>query len=311
MRPHIDSELDQLPVPRDAPEWTARPERSNRYVIRLIVWIALKLGRPIARALLYPIVAYFLAFAPSARRASADFLRRALGRTVRVTDSFRHFHCFAAALLDRVFLLNDQFARFDVSIHGQEIVEEMTARGEGGFLLGAHLGSFEIVRSIARAGRGTQVSLAMYEENAQKVSSVLNAINPLLTLEIIALGNLDAILKVRAAVERGGFVGMLGDRTIEGEGTLPCVFFGERVGFPTGPFRVAALLKRPIVLMFGIYRGGQRYDVYFERLPDMPRDAHAQCGVSIEESLQRYVTRLEDYCRAAPYNWFNFYDFWR
>jgi predicted LPLAT superfamily acyltransferase len=27
--------------------------------------------------------------------------------------------------------------------------------------------------------------------------------------------------------------------------------------------------------------------------------------------LLRYVERLEHYCRLAPYNWFNFYDFWR
>jgi predicted LPLAT superfamily acyltransferase len=31
----------------------------------------------------------------------------------------------------------------------------------------------------------------------------------------------------------------------------------------------------------------------------------------IEPLFQRYADRLEHYCRVAPYNWFNFYDFWR
>ncbi len=26
--------------------------------------------------------------------------------------------------------------------------------------------------------------------------------------------------------------------------------------------------------------------------------------------MQRYVAILESLCREAPYNWFNFYDFW-
>ena len=27
--------------------------------------------------------------------------------------------------------------------------------------------------------------------------------------------------------------------------------------------------------------------------------------------MQRYADRLAHYARSAPYNWFNFYDFWR
>jgi predicted LPLAT superfamily acyltransferase len=65
------------------------------------------------------------------------------------------------------------------------------------------------------------------------------------------------------------------------------------------------------VLMFGLYRGGNRYDVHFERLADMKSIDLAQRDVLIEQSLRRYVARLEHYCRAAPYNWFNFYDFWK
>ena len=61
---------------------------------------------------------------------------------------------------------------------------------------------------------------------------------------------------------------MLADRLIEGEDTVRHRFLGEDAAFPTGPFRMAAMLRRPIVLMFGLYRGGNRYDVFFERLPD-------------------------------------------
>ena len=31
----------------------------------------------------------------------------------------------------------------------------------------------------------------------------------------------------------------------------------------------------------------------------------------IHAALRDYVARLERLCREAPYNWFNFYDYWR
>jgi hypothetical protein len=78
--------------------------------------------------------------------------------------------------------------------------------------------------------------------------------------------------------------------------------------FPVGPFRLAALLKRPIVFMTGVYRGGRRYDIHFEVLADPAMSGGTE--QTIEAAMQQYVARLEYYCRLAPYNWFNFYEFW-
>ncbi len=51
-------------------EWVSRPERGALPVIKLGVWIALRLGRRAARLFLYPICLYFLASSPSASRSS-------------------------------------------------------------------------------------------------------------------------------------------------------------------------------------------------------------------------------------------------
>jgi len=276
--------------------------------MRITAWLALALGRGTARLLLYPACLYYLLFARAARRASREYLRRALGRDAGVADIFRQFHAFAATTLDRVFLLNGRIGRFDVRVHGQETVDCIVAGGQGCFLLGAHMGSFEIVRALGAHARGLTVSRLMYEHNGRKLASVFNAINPGLSQQIISLGEPDTMLKVEAALARGEMVGMLADRTIEGDGTLPHAFLGQEAGFPAGPFRVAAILRRPVVLMFGLYRGGNRYDIHFERLEGDeagPREAR------LRRMQAQYVARLEHYCRNAPYNWFNFYDFWR
>lgn len=294
-----------------SPEWVRHPERSNTLALRFIVWVALTLGRPAARLLLYPVCLYFLIFSPASYAASEKYLRKVLTREPGLADAFRHCHAFAATILDRVFLFNDQYARFDVRVHDEDILADMLARGEGCFLLGAHMGSFEIIRALGRRNTGARISLVMYEENAKKFNSVLGAINPDLGMQVILLGKLDSMLKVEAALNEGEIVGMLGDRTFQGEGTVACQFLGEQARFPNGPFRLAAMLKRPMVLMFGLYRGGNRYDIYFERLVDTWQAPHATRDLLLERALRHYVERLEHYCRDAPYNWYNFYDFWR
>ena len=316
MRGTIDTGLEGSPrKPRPEgparPEWVSRPERSNMLALRLIVWVALTLGRPVARLALYPVCLYFLMFSPALHTASTKYLRKVLPREPGLADVARHCHAFAATLLDRVFLFNDQYARFDVRVHDEDILFDMTARGEGCLLLGAHLGSFEIIRALGRRNTRARISLVMYEENARKFNSVLGAINPGLNLQVIALGKIDSMLKVETALNQGEIVGMLGDRTFRNEGTVACRFLGEPARFPSGPFRLAAMLKRPIVLMIGLYRGGNRYDIYFERLVDTWPAPRAAREPLLERSLHRYVERLEHYCRDAPYNWYNFYDFWR
>jgi predicted LPLAT superfamily acyltransferase len=296
---------------RARPEWVGRPERSSPQGMRFLVWVALTLGRPAARLLLYPVCVYLMIFSAASGAASTKYLRKTLDREPGIADGFRHCHAFLATLLDRVFLFNDQYARFDVRVHNEAIFAGMPAQQGGYFLLGAHMGSFEIIRALGRCNTSTRINLAMYEEGATKFHAVLNAINPALNLEVIALGKIDAMLKVAAALNRGEIVGMLGDRTFQGEGIVACPFLGEPARFPSGPFRLAAALKRPIVLMFGLYRGGNRYDVYFERLVDTWQVPGVSRHVLIEQALHRYAQRLEHHCRDAPYNWYNFYDFWQ
>ena len=293
------------------PEWVLRPERSNKLALRFIVWVALTLGRPSARLLLYPICVYFMIFSTASHKGSTKYLRKVLSRAPTLADSFRHCHTFAATILDRVFLFNDQYGQFDVRVHNEDIVRDMTVRGDGCFLLGAHMGSFEIVRALGRFNTAARISLVMYEENARKFNSVLGAINPRLNLQVISLGRIDSMLKVDAALRQGDIVGMLGDRTFQGEGTVACEFLGEQARFPTGPFRLAAMLKRPLVLMFGLYRGGNRYDIHFERLVETWQQPGLSRDEILDRAMRRYAARLEHYCRDAPYNWYNFYDFWR
>ncbi len=292
-------------------EWAVRPERSNRAMLRLMTWISLRLGRAPARLILAGTSLYFVLFAPAAKAASRAYLRRALGREPSFADLFRHFHSFASTIHDRVFLLNARFDLFRVEVHGEDVIKDVLAAGRGAFLMGAHMGSFEVARAIGRRQPGLRVAMVMYEENARKLNAALAAINPAAAQEIIPLGQIDSMLRVQACLDEGMVLGVLGDRTLGGDPTLRVPFLGADAEFPVGPMRLAAMLKRPVLFMSGLYLGSNRYAIHFERLADFSDVDRPGREAAIQSAVADYAACLERHCRAAPCNWFNFFDFWR
>ncbi|QTQ33383.1 acyl-CoA synthetase [Aromatoleum bremense] len=291
--------------------WARRPERSNHAALRLMTWISLRLGRRAGRLVLWFIAGYFLLFAPAARRASRAYLARVLERAPRPAELFRHFLSFAATIHDRIYLLNERFDLFDIRVHGVELIRDIVAGGDGVFLIGAHMGSFEVIRAVGRQQPGIRVAMVMYEDNAQKINRTLAAINPAAQQDIIPLGRLDSMLQVRERLDDGTLVGMLADRSVGPDAAERVDFLGEPASFPAGPWRIAAMLKRPVILMVGLYRGGNRYDIHFEPLADFTAVTRETRGAAQRDAIVRYAARLEHYARLAPFNWFNFFDFWQ
>jgi predicted LPLAT superfamily acyltransferase len=280
-------------------------------MLRVMAWISLRMGRRVGRAVLHLITAYFLLCIPDSRQASNNYLSRVLGRPPRWRDLYQHFFTFAATIHDRIYLVNRRFNMFDFEVHGEDTLRRMLARGKGLFLLGAHLGSFEVIRALARKDADLHVAMVMHEENAQKISAMLAAINPEAVQDIIGLGHVDSMLKVWERLDQGGVVGMLADRTLGNDTLYPVPILGTNANLPSGPFRMAALLRCPVVFMTGLYLGGNRYAIHFEPLADFSTVERGCRDAALEAAIVRYAALLDQYCRKAPYNWFNFFDFWQ
>ena len=233
-----------------------------------------------ARLLLHPISLYYLCLAATPRRHSARYLARALGRPARWHDLYRHVHSFASTVLDRVYFVRGQRDVFQLQMQGDAGCDDTLASGQGGFLLGAHLGSFEALHAAGTSFPGMQVTLVMYPDNARKIHSVLQALAPDFKLAVIAIGNPGSTLAIRDALDGGHLVGLLGDRMLAPSSaalapresarsnTLQIPFLGRPAAFSDGPLRLAMLLRRRVIFMVGLYLGGNRYDVRFETLAD-------------------------------------------
>jgi predicted LPLAT superfamily acyltransferase len=291
-------------------EWATKKERSNMLMLRVMTWISLKLGRRAGRVVLRLITFYYLIFAPSSRRASKQYLKRALGRPARFIDQYRHFFTFAATIHDRIYLINQRFDLFDIEVEGANAIHAHLDTGKGLFLAGAHLGSFEVIRSLGK-DKDLRVAMFMHEDNAKKINAMLTAINPNASRDIIGLGNVESMLQVNQKLEEGYAIGILADRIFGDDTVHPVQILGEEVHLPLGPFRLAALLRQKIMFMTGLYLGGNRYSIHFHPLADFTNLERGQRDIAVKNAMHEYAKLIDYYCRAAPYNWFNFFDFWQ
>ena len=294
-------------------DWKQRPEGGGRFAIWLIRAIARRGGRLVARALLYPITLYFLAVRRPERLASRAYLARALARPPRLLDVARHVHTFASTILDRVFLLSGQVERFEIRVSGLEALHSQIDRGEGMLLFGSHLGSFDVLRVLARQRPDIQVRVLLDKAHNPAMTQMLDALNPEIARTVIDAGQdgPSIVLAIKQATDEGALVALLVDRARPGEPWLPAPLLGTDAPFPIAPWLIAAALKVPVVLAFGLYRGRNRYDLAFEVFsPGLTIERHNR-SQRLAELIGAYARRLEHHVRSAPYNWFNFYDFWQ
>ncbi|HWU53512.1 MAG TPA: acyltransferase [Tahibacter sp.] len=295
------------------PHWTDRPEGGGHFAIWLIRSIALYGGRPFARLFLYPITLYFYLRRRPEREASRAFLSRVLGRPAGILDVMRHIHRFAGVILDRVFLLaRDDARQFQLEIHGLDLLLDTYRQGRGMLLLGSHLGSFEILRVLARERPEVKLKVVLDKSQTPAITELLHALNPAIGDSVIdaSEGGTAIVLGIKEAVEQGAVVALLGDRARPQEPTRKATFLGESAPLPVAPYLIASVLDTPVLLCFGLYRGGNRYSLHFEHFAERIEIPRNERNVRLDAWLARYAARLEHHARLDPYNWFNFYDFW-
>jgi predicted LPLAT superfamily acyltransferase len=289
--------------------WLGVAERGSVVGIRFLVWLATAFGRAPARLFLRAVAAYYVLAHPSVRAFSRQYLQRIHGRAP-LAMVYAHVLRFAEVTLDRVFIVCGKDKGFEVTRTGYQYLEALGASGRGAILLGAHLGSFEAMRMQGdREGFG--IHFVGHFRNARMFNSVLSQLNPRSSARLISSeGGVDFVLRIRERLREGDRVAILADRVGQGDRVTEVDFLGDKARLPTGPYLLAALLKCPVYLTFGLYRTPNRYDLFCEpfeeeiRLPVSGRDE------SLRAYAQKFATRLEHYVRLAPDNWFNFYDFW-
>ncbi|WP_165703659.1 hypothetical protein [Enhygromyxa salina] len=304
---------DQAQAPAVASEaWLARRERGSRTGIRALLLVTRVLGRRGGRALLRVIIFYFTIFAGPARRASRGWYQRAVGRSSFWT-AYRHLLRFAEVALDRVFLVRGELDHFEIEHHGTHLMREVLATGRGAILLGAHFGSFEVMRAAASDAQ-LPINILAHNANARLIAAFLDEVSGGRSrVRVIEINPQDKtyILEVKQRIDEGELVAVLGDRLGLNDRSTTVPFFGAPARFPSGPYIMASVLRCPVLMVFGTFEAPRRYLLRCELLAEQVELPRATRDQAITRYAAQFAQRLEHYAGAAPDNWFNFYDFWK
>jgi len=292
------------------PQWQFVPERSNRFWIVIIIWIARNMGRGFARLLMYPISAYFVIFSTDTRKESRKFLNKALGRKCRWLDVFKHYRIFAECLLDRIFIYIGKDQDLEISVKGLDVLEHHANSGQGCLMVGSHLGGFEIIRALGKTRRGYTIKALIYGQATPLITGIFKELNPNLFEDFIFMGEASSLVGIDEHTRNGGFVSILADRVFNKERRVTCSFFGEDAFFPEAPVVLSRVLNVPMVFFTCLNQGNGKYALIFENLSASSNFEKTERAICTQILMQHFASRLEHYCREAPYNWFNFYDFW-
>jgi predicted LPLAT superfamily acyltransferase len=295
-------------IRRPPRSWHAAPEAGSHLGIRLVRGVANVLGRRAARALLVPIAGYYAVFHATPRRALRAYYAH-LGLSVGFIAICRHLLRFAQCALDRWYLLSGALDGFDFTLTGHEYLRELKATGRGAILLGAHLGSFEAGRVMSRREDIPIHALGLFEAR-ESLNRELDRAGDNRGERYVAIDPKDPsyLFRVKELIEAGECVAMLGDRRLDERGE-EVEFLGGKTRFPSGPYQLAASLGCPIYLIVALHFPPRQYQLYCELLVSNVSKRRTDPEAA-QRAAQIFATRLSHYCRLAPDNWFNFYDFW-
>jgi predicted LPLAT superfamily acyltransferase len=303
--------------------WSQVAERGSLWGMRFTAWSYRCLGRRACGVLVHAIVAYFFLTDRTGRRASTAYLRRVFatpeGRaTLRSRpgrwQSFLHYREFALSIVDRIGIWFGHVDDFGYEMIGEEHLDRVAEQGRGAILVGAHLGSFDALRMLAERKKSI-VNVLMFTANAERINTLFRELSPDMDARVIRVDpeSVESVFAIRACLRRGELVAILGDRIEPGEqnraARIPLL--GDPVELSQAPFLLAALLDCPVLMILAFREQSGRYSVFAEKLADRVRVPRREREKAVAELLARYAARLEFYCQRYPYQWFNFFDYWK
>jgi predicted LPLAT superfamily acyltransferase len=308
--------MAQLSKAASSGHWASINEVSFVAGMRLLFWICRVFGRWPFRAVLYPVLAWYILAKPAPRHASRRYLKR-VGAFTSVAGGlsgvFRHFAAFAETILDKMLLWGGLFDTSRVRYQGQDMMEQRIAKGQGGLIICSHLGNLELCRVLSQQTAGARLTILVHTRHAQAFNRMLAQIDPRSELNLLQVTELTPATAMLLAerVAKGEFIVIAGDRVPVSPNPRVALapFLGQVAPFPIGPYVLANALQCPVFLLFSMRQGEQSL-VHFELLREtvsLPRKGRE---AALAELAGAYAARLQHFCLQAPLQWFNFYDFW-
>lgn len=311
--------------------WSQVKEKAGSlWQIRFVFSLYRMLGFKRISFILHPLVLGFLLFSPGSRRVSKEFLQRRAGilgiGKVKFADIYQHFYSFAYLLIEKLAAWAGDFHDSDLVYESPDIdlLVEQLGDGKGAVILCSHMGNIELLRALAvtdspKRVQDLTINSIVDFAGTSKFNKVLEEINPSSMVRLISARDMgaDTIIHLKDCLNRGELVIIAGDRTsAKNPGkTCPVEFLGQAAWFPQGAFVLASLMEAPIYHMYAVREFDHDFSSNYHFIVHKAQvdftGSRRERMSKIKDLVQEYAQHLEKLCLQHPYQWYNFFDFWK
>ena len=303
---------------------------SSNKPLLLIFSLMQKLPSYLIFVLIYPISFFFYIFSKRGRVEAKNYQRQMKeftgGKVPLKISPFKQILSFSLCVMEKMegWLGNYHYNELVTHDDDLKFLQSQLEQGKGALFIGSHLGNIELLRSLSSFGengiiRKISVTAIMELKSTEQFNRTLKEVNPNVDFQVIDPEKIgvNTIVELQEQIENGGLVVITGDRTSARSRSriIREKFLGKDADFPYGVFVLALLLKAPTYYVFGLRTKTAslrpKYHIFVEKSkvdferPSSKRDEkiHALC--------KEFVVKLEKYCIQFPYQWYNFYNFWK
>ncbi|WP_053978208.1 LpxL/LpxP family acyltransferase [Mangrovimonas xylaniphaga] len=289
-----------------ATEWEGK-SRGTVFGYRIFVFFMQKFGVRSAYFILYFVAAYYCLFALDSSKSIYYYFRKRRGYSFwkSILCIYRNYYVFGKTIIDKVAISSGLKDYFTYQFDGVELLEEALKKKQGGILISAHVGNFEIAEHFfGELEDCASINLLTTDVEHTAIKEYLESVTVKSNIKLILIQeDLSHIFEINAALARNELVCITGDRYVKGSKFMEHELLGETAQFPAGPFVLASRLRVPVLFVYVMKETNKHYHLYTRKAQSKHRDA-----VGLLDEYTKSVTWiLEKY----PLQWFNYFDFWK
>jgi predicted LPLAT superfamily acyltransferase len=284
--------------------------RGNKLGYHIFVWILQHFGVMPAYFLLRFVVIYFFLFSPKASRELYSFYHSKLGysRWATFGKIYKNYFYLGQSIIDKLVMMAGIKNKFTFNFDGEDNLRNIAATQQGGILLSAHIGNWDIAGYLLKRLE-TTINIVIFDGEYQKIKEYLDKVTGKKEMKVIVIrDDLSHIYAISDALAKNELVCMHADRFIEGNKTMLSTFCGSKARFPMGPFLLAAKFKVPVSFVFALKESNLHY--HFFAGSNKSYD-HLEKGLVMQAMLDDFAREMEIKVKRYPEQWFNYYNFWQ
>lgn len=274
--------------------------------LRIYVFILKKTGLRGSYFLLLFVCLYFVFFAFNSTKSVYYLFRKRLnyGRLSAAFNVYKSYFTFGKIQIDRLAMTVGLKHKYSFEFDGIENIENLLKQKNGGILLTAHIGNFNLARHfIEKENNLPNINMVVSDLEHEEIKNYLESVTGKSTIKIIVLkDDFSHIFKMKNALQNNELLLFAADRFMENSKTYTREFMGKPVEFPQGPFKLAARNKIPVLFVHIMREKNFHYHFYAR--------AYNPEENNVKNLLKAYLDNLEGMLRKYPHQWYNYYDYW-